>query len=113
MHELSLAMSLVEEVEAIAKRESATRVLTISLSIGDLSGVDREAFLYAFPLAAERTLLEDARLEVKRIRTRIVCRDCGEHTEPEEFCCICGKCGSRDVEIAEGQEFNITSLEIE
>ena len=60
MHELGMATALVEQVEEIARREGAARIVRIELVVGDLSGVDREALEFAFPFAAERTAAEGA-----------------------------------------------------
>jgi hydrogenase nickel incorporation protein HypA/HybF len=70
MHELSMAAALVDQAEGIARREGATRVARIELAVGDLSGVDREALEFAFPLAAERTLAEGATLAVEIVSGR-------------------------------------------
>ncbi len=67
MHELSLAGELVVQVGALAQRESATRVVRIELALGDLSGVDREALEFVFPLAAAGSVAEGAALAVQEV----------------------------------------------
>lgn len=66
MHELSLAVELVERAAEIARREQAKKVTEIEVMIGDLSGVDAEAFAFAFPEAARGTVLADASLKIER-----------------------------------------------
>lgn len=112
MHELSLAMSLVDEVEEILRKEGAAKVLSVSVSIGTLSGVEREPFEFCFPLAIENTALAGATLEITEVAAEIKCRECDTFTEPEVPFFICGKCGSSQVEIIKGREFMITSLEV-
>ena len=67
MHELSLAGELVVQVGALAQREGATRVVRIELALGDLSGVDREALGFVFPLAAAGSVAEGAALAVQEV----------------------------------------------
>ena len=62
MHELSLAMDLVERASEIAQRENVKKVTQIFLKIGHLSGVDLESFRFAFPEASKKTLLEGCEL---------------------------------------------------
>jgi hydrogenase nickel incorporation protein HypA/HybF len=64
MHELSIAMSIVEGVREEADRRGAFRVEAVYLSLGPLSGVDKNALLFAYPMACEGTLLENSRLEI-------------------------------------------------
>ncbi len=65
MHELSLAMDLIERAEEIARRENAKRVRQIEVEIGDLSGIDRESFAFVFPEAASNSLLSEALLVIR------------------------------------------------
>ena len=62
MHELSMALALVEQVRNIARRESAACVRSVTVRVGSLSGVDPEALAFCFPLAAKDTPAETARL---------------------------------------------------
>jgi hydrogenase nickel incorporation protein HypA/HybF len=62
MHELSIAMSIVEIAEEEAFRHRAARVQTVHLSMGPLAGVAREALRFSFALACEGTLLEGSQL---------------------------------------------------
>ena len=52
MHELSLAAEMVEQLAAVAAREKALRIVRIELLIGRYSGIERDAFEFAFPIAA-------------------------------------------------------------
>ena len=112
MHELSLAMELVSQVERIVAGEGATRAVTVAVSIGALSGVEREAFEFAFPLAAAQTCLDGARLEIESVPVRAKCRDCGVDNAIDMPNLLCGSCGSCNLEITAGREFVIHSVEV-
>jgi hydrogenase nickel incorporation protein HypA/HybF len=113
MHELSLAQALVDEVEQIRTREEAEAVVAVTVEIGALSGVDRESFLFAFPLAAEGTALEGALLKVEEAPAEVTCDACGATSQPAVTNLLCGLCESRRVRITHGRDFLIRSVELQ
>ena len=113
MHELSLAQGLVEEVEKAALAEAALRVTRVVVVIGSYSGVERDAFEFAFPLAAEGTLAESASLVVELQPIRVECRKCGQTSSPEPTLLQCLACGSNEVSLIGGRDFLIRSIELE
>ncbi|VGO19455.1 hydrogenase maturation nickel metallochaperone HypA [Pontiella sulfatireligans] len=113
MHELSLAQGLVEQLEKAAVAENALRVERIIVVIGKYSGVERDAFEFAFPFAAEGTLSERAKLEIEELPVQVECRQCAALSNPEPTLLLCGQCGSNDVELKGGREFLIRSVELE
>jgi len=112
MHELSLADALVRQVEELLKREGACRALSVTVSIGRLSGVDREAFEFAFPMVAADTPLASTRLVVKEEAARLHCNGCGQESGAQLPLLVCEHCGSTDVEIVSGRDFLLESVEI-
>lgn len=112
MHELSLAMELVEQLREVVAREKATKVTEINVVIGAMSGVERVPFEFAFPEAARNTALEGAVLNIEEVPLVLKCCDCGCETEPEEVMMICPRCGSISVEAVQGREFLIRSMEV-
>ena len=57
MHELSIAISIIDVAEEEAVRLGAAQVTAIHLRIGALSGVAKEALASAFEMARENTQL--------------------------------------------------------
>ncbi len=112
MHELSLAMALIEELERAAKREGATQVTAVSVVIGALSGVERDPFEFCFPLAAEGSCVEGATLEIEEVPLTVLCRACGAKTEARLPDLSCGKCGDFGVDVIDGREFRVRSMEV-
>lgn len=70
MHELSIAMSILDIVGEEAERRGNVQVEAIHLRIGALSGVVKEALLSAYELAAEQTPFAQARLIVEDVPGR-------------------------------------------
>src|SRR4051812_1685904 len=97
MHELSIAMGLVDAISdqliRIGERSVVTRVL---VRIGRLSAVDSDALAFAFDAAVEDTPLAGARLDIERADGRELelrgvevvddgadCRSSSEHSQEE------------------------------
>lgn len=113
MHELSLAMDLVDQLTEVVTSEKASKVLEISVVIGAMSGVERVPFEFAFPEAARNTPLEGAVLNILEIPLVLKCNHCGLESEPDELIMVCPGCNSISVEIIKGKEFLIKSMEVE
>ena len=65
MHELSIAVSLVEAAEEEAEKHGARGVSAVHLKLGALSGVAKEALLFSYEMATEGTALAGSRLEIE------------------------------------------------
>lgn len=65
MHELSLAMDLVDRAAEIARKENVKKVSQLNIKIGLQSGVDIESFKFAFPEACKNTILENCELIIE------------------------------------------------
>ena len=113
MHELSVAVALVEQVEEVIRKEGGSRALSVSVSVGALSGVNREALELAFPVACESTSVAGARLEITAVAARVKCGTCSEETSPEFPFFACEKCGSTEVEVIAGRELLLMAVEID
>jgi hydrogenase nickel incorporation protein HypA/HybF len=70
MHEMAIAMALIEQVEKAAREQKARSIAVISVAVGRLSGVDPDALRAVFELAAEETLAAGAQLEVELLEGR-------------------------------------------
>uniref|UniRef100_Q01S86 Zn finger protein HypA/HybF (Possibly regulating hydrogenase expression)-like protein n=1 Tax=Solibacter usitatus (strain Ellin6076) TaxID=234267 RepID=Q01S86_SOLUE len=68
MHELSIAMSIVEVASEEARRQGGARVDAVHLKLGALSGVVKEALLFSWDLACEESPVAGARLEIEEAR---------------------------------------------
>lgn len=114
MHELALAESMARELKGILADEKGTRLVSVIVQIGELSGVDRDAFEFAFPsLAAQYPILEDTVLKIEEVPAEIRCLDCNNGSVGSVPFIACEKCGSLNVEISGGKELIIKSMEIE
>jgi len=113
MHEVGIAAELVAQLGEIARREGAERIARVEIRIGALSGVDREAFAFAFPIVAEGGPAQGAVLDIEEAPLVVECRACGASTRPEYPFILCAACESGDVAIVSGEDIRIIAMEVE
>src|ERR1041385_9135871 len=75
MHELSIALSILEFAEEEAERRGAS-IEAIHVQIGALSGVVKQALISAFDMAREETPLSSCRLWIEEVSIMSHCRQC-------------------------------------
>jgi len=108
MHELAITESIVA---AVVERMPDTPVRRVNLSIGRLSGAVPDAVRFCFDLVTTGTSLDGAVLEIDEPRGRVVCRRCAVEFDTDEVLALC-PCGSADVELLQGRELRIRSVEV-
>jgi hydrogenase nickel incorporation protein HypA/HybF len=70
MHELSIALSIIDGVTEEAEQHGGGPVRSVHLRLGKLSGVVREALLFAYDQACEGTLLAGSELRIEEVEGR-------------------------------------------
>jgi hydrogenase nickel incorporation protein HypA/HybF len=112
MHELSVAIGVVDVAEKAAKNASAQLIESIELEIGELAGIEKEAFEYAWPLAVQGTMLEEASRRIRTTEGEALCLDCGKTYALHQIYEFCPYCDSYRKEITKGKELKVLSIEI-
>jgi hydrogenase nickel incorporation protein HypA/HybF len=112
MHELSVCLALLDQVESVARKHGATEVERILLRVGPLSGVEPPLLKSAFPLAAAGTIAESAVLDIEAAPVRVQCDACGAETPAEPNRLLCGRCGGFQTRLVSGEEMLLASLEL-
>jgi hydrogenase nickel incorporation protein HypA/HybF len=113
MHELSLALSLLDEIEAVAAREGATRVAAVHLRLGQMSGVVRDALLFSWDLARADTVARDAALVIDEIPVAVWCAHCdAERSIRAGEGLTCSGCGNVAPTILRGRELEVVAMEV-
>ena len=112
MHELSIAMSIVDMAIEEA-RDRAVTIDAIHLDLGPLSGVVADALLFSWDIACQGTAIEGARLIIRNIPVEIHCSTCSANRtlETMQWLC-CPTCGTPALEVIHGKELAITALEV-
>jgi hydrogenase nickel incorporation protein HypA/HybF len=113
MHELSIMQSALNLALDQARKAGASRVHTIRLRIGALSGVVPEALVFAFEALTPGTLAEGSELAVERVPARFWCAGCAQEFESDDMLAECPECHSLSGELRAGREMELASLEID
>lgn len=112
MHELSIAMSIVELAEEEAERRGV-QLEAVHLKLGALSGVVKEALLSCYEMVCDGTPLQGSRLMIEEVPVVIFCPTCRAERPLRSiqlFCCP--ECDTPCAEIVHGKELEVVALEI-
>lgn len=112
MHELSIAMSIVECAQEEADRRGV-QVMAVHFRLGLLSGVVKDALLSSYEMAVDGTALEGSRLVVEDVPVEVYCPDCKVQRPVRSiqwFCC--SECGAMTSEVVHGKELELVALEV-
>ncbi len=113
MHELSIAMSILDAVQEEVDRSGYGAVEAIHLRIGRLSGVVPQALQSAYELAAEQTPFASARLVIEEIPIVIHCVRCGrDQAVKSDWQICCAECETPAVDVVHGRELEVSALEL-
>src|SRR5271154_5913339 len=113
MHELSIAMSIVEMAQEEAESRGGVQVQAVHLKLGMLSGVVKEALLSSYEMACHATPLEGSQLLIEEIPVEVFCTKCDGPrlvNSMQWFCCP--ECGTPTPTILRGKELEVVALEI-
>ena len=112
MHEMSIAASLLDTVQAESARRGA-HVVTLGIRIGELAGVDAESLRFCFDALVKDSDLAPLALAIDPLPWRHRCRKCAHEFAIAEYRTECPQCGAGDTELISGNELEFAYLEIE
>jgi|SRR5665213_472493 len=113
MHELSIALSMIDEIIEQSDARGGLEVEAVHLKLGVFSGVDRSALVFAWELACEGTPLAGSRLVITTVPLLIHCPQCNQRrTPPSVYELCCPDCLVPAQDIITGREIEIESLEV-
>jgi hydrogenase nickel incorporation protein HypA/HybF len=112
MHEMAIAESLIELIEAEARRDGFTRVRRVGVTLGALGHVEPAALLFCFDAVARGTIADGARLSVETVAGAGWCPRCRQEVAIAQRYDLCPLCGNSHVELRAGDELRLTELEV-
>jgi hydrogenase nickel incorporation protein HypA/HybF len=113
MHELSIALSMIEMAGEELRENGGTKVDAVHLKLGRLSGVVEDALLFSWEVACAGTSLEGSRLIIEDVPIVVRCENCREDkTLAAINRLVCPVCENPTPEILQGRELLVTALEI-
>jgi len=113
MHEMSIVEALVETVQRELLAHPDGRVRAVRVRVGQLRLVEPSLLEFCYVAAARDTPLAGSRLEVERVDASARCDVCSLEFPVEESWFECPRCRSPRGRLLKGDEFLLTSLEIE
>jgi len=114
MHELSIAVSIVELAEEESAQRGNAHINAVYLKLGVLAGVVKDALLSSWELACEGSSVAGARLVVEEIPATVYCPVClGPRSLPSTQWFACSECGNPVSQVLQGRELEVAALEIQ
>jgi len=113
VHELSIALNIVEIAAEESERRGGAKIVAVHLRLGQLSGVVKEALMPAYELATEGTRMAGSRLVVEESPVVIFCPKCNDErpvVSIQQMCCRA--CGTPSSRLVGGRELEVVALEI-
>jgi len=113
MHEFSLAIEVINLAQREAEMNLSETIQEITIEVGDLSGVEADAFESALELLVKESILEKADINIIRTAGKGKCNACDYEFEMSFRMATCPKCQCFPSEISGGEEFRVVSLVVE
>jgi hydrogenase nickel incorporation protein HypA/HybF len=113
MHELSIAMSVLDLASEELARQGEARAAAIHLRLGPLSGVVKQALLSAFEMAREEHGMGDCKFIVEDVPLVAFCPVCGVNRDiPSVQYICCPVCDAPTPKIISGRELDMVAMEL-
>jgi hydrogenase nickel incorporation protein HypA/HybF len=113
MHEMSIAQSVLDIAVGEMEKNASRGIRKIKISIGEFSGVVKEALEFAFDVLITETPAAKASIEIEVVPMTAKCLECGEFecsiNDLNLFCPTCG----RIAYINSGREMKVDYLDLE
>lgn len=112
MHEVAIMAEAVRMAAESARAAGATRITTLRLRIGKLSGVVPDAIQFAWGVVRQDTMLAEARLEIESVAATSWCATCQIEFEPKDLFGECPRCHELSSHLRRGRELEIAAVEV-
>lgn len=113
MHELSVALDLIEIASDELARRGTPRVAAVHVRAGPLAGIDADALRFSFAEASAGTPLDGARLNIEVPPLIVWCDGCEAEREVISIASRrCRTCHAVAPRVVRGDEIELVGLEI-
>lgn len=113
MHELGVVFHVIRMVEDVAKENDLTEIASVTLEIGEVSGIIESYLQNCWKWSVEKKsdIMHGAKLYVETIPAVTYCEDCSQTYGTVQYGKTCPHCGSGHTYLLRGNEFNIKEIE--
>ena len=113
MHELGIVVHVVKQVEEIATKNNASKVVEVTLEVGEVSGVVKEYFVDAFNWYIKRTEhMKECKLNYITIQAITYCEDCKKTYDTVKYGKECPYCHSGNTYLTTGKDVMIKDIKV-
>ena len=114
MHELGIVKHVIQTLHDVAKEHDVRRIGSVTLEVGEVSGVVIEQLVDCWNYFREKDeLVKGAPLYVETIDAVTFCTACKKTYETVRYGKTCPHCGSPETYLLQGNEFSIKQIEAE
>ena len=113
MHEMSLAINIVDLAVSEATSAGGQKINEIELSVGSLAGVMVDSLEFCFDAVVKGTPAEGARLRITETHGKGRCRNCDHEFQVDTFFAQCPQCKQYMVDIIQGKDLKIVSITVD
>ena len=111
MHELGVVFRIIDDLTEVGKENKLEKIHSVTLQLGEVSGVVPSLLTDAWKWASNRTeLMKDSELIIETMPAVTFCEDCKSEYETVTYGKICPKCGSEHTYLLKGNEFMIKEI---
>ncbi len=113
MHEMGIALNILDIVKQIMISHEASKLNSICLAVGRFTAVVPHSLSFCLEIITKNTPFEGFNLEIEQVPLIGRCIDCGNEFAVCEYRFVCTSCGSNSIETVSGRELFIKEIEIE
>lgn len=111
MHELGIVFHIIKQLEQLGEEQKLTRVASVTLELGEVSGVVPAYLQDCWKWAAAKSeLMKGSDLLTETIPAVTFCEDCGRTYPTVEHGRTCPHCASERTYLVTGNEINIKEI---
>ena len=112
MHELGTIYYVIDTVEKLMVENNLTKVASITLEVGEVSGIIPEYLMDFWQYAREKAEhFKETELKIEKLEAVTYCQDCRKTYLTTMYKKICPYCGSENTFLVTGNEYNIKEIE--
>ena len=111
MHEIAMVEDLFRIILDVADENRIGRIDRVTVVIGQYLQIKPSLFQFAFEAAGSGTIAEGAGLNIEIRPVELRCSDCSRLFFLNELKYVCPHCISSDLEIIDGKDIYIKSIE--
>lgn len=112
MHELGIIVHVAKTLEKIAEENQVTQIGSVTLQIGEVSGIVPEYLKDCWVYYRKKLpLLEESEMKIEMLPAVTYCTACRGEYETVTYGKQCPHCGSYETYLLRGNECNIKEIE--